>query len=293
MAKTSEVYSYIIKGVSKLQQFLLLWVILGIVSAVLIIIALLPIFLVASGQFSANTALLITLVIIVANLLIGLIPYFIYMIGVKELSKWRSSFSKYKQVVIAVIILAVVNILLTLNEWVYAYGVLVEVIAAGKISPENLTEAAYYISEVFKNYCAERPLLCLIEPLIDPLIIVLSIVLVGVFSTARREVEELTVTATLADKQSLLELKKLSTATLLLRTSLLFRLLNMVMGLPFLTLPSWLVTVIEQLSPLLSVLSFVLLIVGVILGYTGLSRVKSIIAAISVSEKPGAVPIPV
>ncbi|MCC6041467.1 MAG: hypothetical protein LM557_04755 [Desulfurococcaceae archaeon] len=293
MAKTSEVYSYIIKGVSKLQQFLLLWVILGIVSAVLIIIALLPIFLVASGQFSANTALLITLVIIVAGLLIGLIPYFIYMIGVKELSKWRSSFSKYKQVVIAVIILAVVNILLTLNEWVYAYGVLVEVIAAGKISPENLTEAAYYISEVFKNYCAERPLLCLIEPLIDPLIIVLSIVLVGVFSTARREVEELTVTATLADKQSLLELKKLSTATLLLRTSLLFRLLNMVMGLPFLTLPSWLVTVIEQLSPLLSVLSFVLLIVGVILGYTGLSRVKSIIAAISVSEKPGAVPIPV
>jgi hypothetical protein len=293
MAKTSEVYSYIIKGVSKLQQFLLLWVILGIISAVLIIIALLPIFLVASGQFSANTALLITLVIIVAGLLIGLIPYFIYMIGVKELSKWRSSFSKYKQVVIAVIILAVVNILLTLNEWVYAYGVLVEVIAAGKISPENLTEAAYYISEVFKNYCAERPLLCLIEPLIDPLIIVLSIVLVGVFSTARREVEELTVTATLADKQSLLELRKLSTATLLLRTSLLFRLLNMVMGLPFLTLPSWLVTVIEQLSPLLSVLSFVLLIVGVILGYTGLSRVKSIIAAISVSEKPGAVPIPV
>jgi hypothetical protein len=293
MAKTSEVYSYIIKGVSKLQQFLLLWVILGIVSAVLIIIALLPIFLVASGQFSANTALLITLVIIVAGLLIGLIPYFIYMIGVKELSKWRSSFSKYKQVVIAVIILAVVNILLTLNEWVYAYGVLVEVIAAGKISPENLTEAAYYISEVFRNYCAERPLLCLIEPLIDPLIIVLSIVLVGVFSTARREVEELTVTATLADKQSLLELKKLSTATLLLRTSLLFRLLNMVMGLPFLTLPSWLATVIEQLSPLLSVLSFVLLIVGVILGYTGLSRVKSIIAAISVSEKPGAVPIPV
>jgi hypothetical protein len=293
MAKTSEVYSYIIKGVSKLQQFLLLWVILGIVSAVLIIIALLPIFLVASGQFSVNTALLITLVIIVAGLLIGLIPYFIYMIGVKELSKWRSSFSKYKQVVIAVIILAVVNILLTLNEWVYAHGVLVEVIAAGKISPENLTEAAYYISEVFKNYCAERPLLCLIELLIDPLIIVLSIVLVGVFSTARREVEELTVTATLADKQSLLELKKLSTATLLLRTSLLFRLLNMVMGLPFLTLPSWLVTVIEQLSPLLSVLSFVLLIVGVILGYTGLSRVKSIIAAISVSEKPGAVPIPV
>jgi hypothetical protein len=215
------------------------------------------------------------------------------MIGVKELSKWRSSFSKYKQVVIAVIILAVVNILLTLNEWVYAYGVLVEVIAAGKISPENLTEAAYYISEVFKNYCAERPLLCLIEPLIDPLIIVLSIVLVGVFSTAKREVEELTVTATLADKQSLLELRKLSTATLLLRTSLLFRLLNMVMGLPFLTLPSWLVTVIEQLSPLLSVLSFVLLIVGVILGYTGLSRVKSIIVAISVSEKPGAVPIPV
>jgi hypothetical protein len=74
-----------------------------------------------------------------------------------------------------------------------------------------------------------------------------------------------------------------------LRVSLIISLLASITSYSLLVLPSEL----HAVTLVLGLVEFSLGIVGVIIGYTGLSRVKSIIAVLSASEMIGVIPLPV
>jgi len=280
---SQQAYFYIIRGASRLQLYLVLWIIMGIIATAPIsitLVFLIVTFTLSGCQFNINSALLI----IAVCLLIPLIPLFIYMSSVMNLSKWKRTFHKYWTIALALLVLTVIRLPLAIIVW---EGVLC--IAVSVITPSGVLQWEINYSSIIEKICAETPSLCLSSALIELVIGFLSIILVGVFVTIKREVVELLATTPIAREWHIEELGRLSTATLVLRISLIISLLASITSYSLLVLPSELYAI----TLVLGLVGFALGIVGVIIGYTGLSRVKSIIAVFSASERLGVIPLPV
>jgi hypothetical protein len=287
------VYFYIIRGVSRLQLFLLLWIILSIVAAVLLVGAVaLSMFLIISSDVS--TAKLATSVTIATSSIVGsIVPLLVYMRGVAELSKWSGVFKKYGAVAVVLLVLSAIKIPLDLAMWLYLLDAIVEPL---KTALESGAVPDINTVEISGRFCAEWSLLCLSDFLIVLVASILSIVLVGVLSTIRGEVGGLLATTSSGITWRLAELGRLNTATLLLRIELLISLLRSVAGHPAVEHPaltplSWLSAVVNSLPIPYLTIQFILFIAGVVLGYTGLSRVKNLVVALSASAGPGTTPL--
>lgn len=290
-----EVYSHIVRGVSRLQLYLLLWIILSIVAAVLLaVVVALSVFLIMSSDVS--TAKLATSVTIATSSIIGsIVPLLAYMRGVAELSKWSGVFKKYGVVAVVLLVLSAIKIPLDLAMWLYVLDAIVEPL---KTALESGALPDIDTAEISRRFCAEWSLLCLSDFLVALVAGILSIVLVGVLSTIRGEVRGLLATTSSEMAWRLAELGRLNTATLLLRIELLIDLLRSVAGHPVveylaLTPLSWLSAVVNSLPIPYLAIQFILFIAGVVLGYTGLSRAKNLVVALSASAGPGTTPLAV
>jgi hypothetical protein len=298
-----EVYSHIIRGVSRLQLYLLLWIILSIVARVLLFGAvLLLIYLIIMSSDVSTVKLATSVTIATSSIIESIVPLLVYMRGVAELSKWSGVFKKYGAVAVVLLVLSAIKIPLGLAMWLYLLDAIVEPLKAiaeplktalesGAVPDELLLESDAVPDIDIPEICAEWSLLCLSDFLIGLVAIILSIVLVGVLSTIRGEVRGLLATTSSEVTWRLAELGRLNTATLLLRIKLLISLLGSVAGhlaVEHLALTplSWLSAVVNSLP-----IQFILFIAGVVLGYTGLSRVKNLVVALSASARPSTTPL--
>ena len=288
-----EVYFHIVRGVSRLQLFLLLWIILSIVAAVFLVGAVvLSMFLIISSDVS--TAKLATSVTIATSSIVGsIVPLLVYMRGVAELSKWSGVFKKYGAVAVVLLVLSAIKIPLDLAMWLYLLDAIVEPL---KTALESGAVPDINTVEISGRFCAEWSLLCLSDFFVVLVASILSIVLVGVLSTIRGGVGGLLATTSSEMARRLAELGRLNTAALLLRIELLINLLTSVTKHPVveylaLTPLSWLSAVVNSLPIPYLTIQFILFIAGVVLGYTGLSRVKNLVVALSVSAGPGTIPL--
>ncbi|MFZ8782501.1 MAG: hypothetical protein ACO2OR_00730 [Desulfurococcaceae archaeon] len=287
-----EVYSHIVRGVSRLRLFLLLWIVLSIVAAVLLaVVVALSVFLIMSSDVS--TAKLATSVTIATSFIIGsIVPLLVYMRGVAELSKWSGVFKKYGAVAVVLLVLSAIKIPLALAMWLYLLDAIAEPL---KTALESGALPDIDTAEISGRFCAEWSLLCLSDFLIGLVVSILSIVLVGVLSTIRGEIGRFLAATSSGMTWRLAELGRLNTATLLLRVELLISLLTSVAGHPAvehpaLTLLSWLSAVVNSLPIPYLAIQFILFIAGVVLGYTGLSRVKNLVVVLSASAGPSTAP---
>jgi len=262
----SQYVKFIIKGVVRLQHFLILLIIITFLVAI-IFIALA--FIIGSDIVAGRPINVLSLTIAyLIIVLIGLIPMFLYYDATKNLVKWRDSFSMYKTVSMLIIIFTIILTPLALFIISNRVNELNNIINMIKSSEPEARSV--YVARLIAELSNLRLYIALIGILVSIIGTGASLYLIGILNVVREESLYL-----LSERSEYVDYRnefwRLSDSVKFLRASLILNLLTSIanafqaFGVSFIT----------------GLISFVLYIIGVVRAHGGLNEVKDFVEGIS------------
>ena len=266
MSSGSQYVKFIIKGVVRLQHFLIsLIIITFLVAIIFIALAFIIGSDIAAGRPINVLSLTIAYLIIV---LIGLIPMFLYYDATKNLVKWRDSFSMYKTVSMLIIMFTIILTPLALFIISNRVNELNNIINMIKSSEPEARSV--YVARLIAELSNLRLYIALIGILVSIIGTGASLYLIGILNVVREEsLYLLSESSEYVDYWN--EFWRLSDSVKFLRASLILNLLTSIAnafqasGVSFIT----------------GLISFVLYIIGVVRAHGGLNEVKDSVEGIS------------
>jgi hypothetical protein len=266
MSSGSQYVKFIIKGVVRLQHFLIsLIIITFLVAIIFIAIAFIIGSDIVAGRPINVLSLTIAYLIIV---LIGLVPMFLYYDATKNLVKWRDSFSMYKTVAMLVIMFTIILtpfVLYIISSRVNELNNIINMIKSSEPEARSV-----YVARLIAELSNFHLYIALIGVLVSIIGTGASLYLIGILNVVREESLYL-----LSERSEYVDYReefwRLSDSVKFLRASLILNLLTSIAN----TFQAYGVSFITGL------IGLVLYIIGVVRAHGGLNEVKDFVEGIS------------